>query len=168
MPVADSVVLGRNVRIYHPAQVNIYGCSVGDETRIGSFVEIQKNASVGARCKISSHTFICEGVIIEDEVFIGHGVMFTNDRYPRATNPDGSPQSEADWSVEPTRVKRAASIGSNATIISGVTIGEGALVGAGAVVTNDVPDHAIVLGVPARVAGDVRDRKNYPVRLAVP
>ena len=168
MPVADSVVLGRNVRIYHPAQVNLYGCSVGDETRIGSFVEIQKNASVGARCKISSHTFICEGVIIEDEVFIGHGVMFTNDRYPRATNPDGSPQSEADWSVEPTRVKRAASIGSNATIISGVTIGEGALVGAGAVVTNDVPDHAIVLGVPARVAGDVRDRKNYPVRLAVP
>jgi UDP-2-acetamido-3-amino-2,3-dideoxy-glucuronate N-acetyltransferase len=168
MPVADSVVLGRNVRIYHPAQVNLYGCSVGDETRIGSFVEIQKNASVGARCKISSHTFICEGVIIEDEVFIGHGVMFTNDRYPRATNPDGSPQSEADWSVEPTRVKRAASIGSNATIISGVTIGAGALVGAGAVVTNDVPDHAIVLGVPARVAGDVRDRKNHPMRLAVP
>ena len=163
MPVADSVVLGRNVKIHHPAQVNLYGCSVGDETRIGSFVEIQKNASVGARCKISSHTFICEGVIIEDEVFIGHGVMFTNDRYPRATNPDGSPQSEADWSVEPTRVKRTASIGSNATIISGVTIGEGALVGAGAVVTNDVPDHAIVLGVPARVAGDVRDRKNHPV-----
>ena len=168
MPVADSVVLGRNVRIHHPAQVNLYGCSIGDETRIGSFVEIQKNASVGARCKISSHTFICEGVIIEDEVFVGHGVMFTNDRYPRATNPDGSPQSEADWSVEPTRVKRAASIGSNATIISGVTIGEGALVGAGAVVTNDVPDHAIVLGVPARVAGDVRDRKNHPVRRAVP
>jgi UDP-2-acetamido-3-amino-2,3-dideoxy-glucuronate N-acetyltransferase len=162
MPVADSVVLGRNVKIYHPDQVNLYGCSIGDETRIGSFVEIQKNASVGARCKISSHTFICEGVIVEDEVFIGHGVMFTNDRYPRATNPDGSPQSEADWSVEPTRVKRTASIGSNATIISGVTIGEGALVGAGAVVTNDVPDHAIVLGVPARVAGDVRDRKNHP------
>ena len=159
MPVADSVVLGRNVKIYHPAQVNLYGCSIGDETRIGSFVEIQKNASVGARCKISSHAFICEGVIIEDEVFIGHGVMFTNDRYPRATNPDGSPQSEADWSVEPTRVKRTASIGSNATIISGVTIGEGALVGAGAVVTNDVPDHAIVLGVPARVAGDVREGK---------
>lgn len=157
MPVADSVVLGRNVKIHHPAQVNLYGCSVGDESRIGSFVEIQKNASVGARCKISSHTFICEGVVIEDEVFIGHGVMFTNDRYPRAANSDGSPQSEADWSVEPTRVKRTASIGSNATIISGVTIGEGALVGAGAVVTNDVPDYAIVVGVPARVAGDVRN-----------
>jgi UDP-2-acetamido-3-amino-2,3-dideoxy-glucuronate N-acetyltransferase len=159
MPVADSVVLGRNVKIHHPTQVNLYGCSVGDESRIGSFVEIQKNASVGARCKISSHTFICEGVVIEDEVFIGHGVMFTNDRYPRAANPDGSPQSEADWSVESTRVKRAASIGSNATIISGVTIGEGALVGAGAVVTTDVPDYAIVLGVPARVAGDVRNKK---------
>jgi len=159
MPVADSVVLGRNVKIYHPTQVNLYGCSVGDDTRIGSFVEIQKNASIGARCKISSHTFVCEGVVIEDEVFVGHGVMFTNDRYPRATNLDGSPQSEADWSVEPTRVKRTASIGSNATIISGVTIGEGALVGAGSVVTHDVPDYAIVLGVPARVAGDVRKQK---------
>ena len=159
MPVADSVVLGRNVKIHHPAQVNLYGCAVGDDTRIGSFVEIQKNASVGARCKISSHTFICEGVVIEDEVFIGHGVMFTNDRYPRATNPDGLPQSEADWTVEPTRVKRTASIGSNATIISGVTIGVGALVGAGAVVTADVPDYAIVLGVPARVAGDVRKKQ---------
>lgn len=159
MAVADSVVLGRNVKIYHPDQVNLYGCSVGDDSRIGSFVEIQKNASVGARCKISSHTFICEGVVIEDEVFIGHGVMFTNDRYPRATNTDGSPQSEADWSVEQTRVKRTASIGSNATIISGVTIGEGALVAAGAVVTNDVPDYAIVQGVPARVAGDVRKKK---------
>jgi UDP-2-acetamido-3-amino-2,3-dideoxy-glucuronate N-acetyltransferase len=159
MPVADSVVLGRNVKIHHPAQVNLYGCSVGDETRIGSFVEIQKNASVGARCKISSHTFICEGVIIEDEVFIGHGVMFINDRYPRATNPDGSPQSEADWGVEPTRVKRTASVGSNATIISGVTIGVGALVGAGAVVTRNVPDYAIVQGVPARVVGDTRKNK---------
>src|SRR6202158_2658730 len=133
MPVADSVVLGRNVRIYHPGQVNLYGCSIGDETRIGSFVEIQKNASVGARCKISSHTFICEGVIIEDEVFVGHGVMFTNDRMPKATNPDGSPMGEEDWAVEVTRVKRGASIGSNAAIISGVTIGECALVGAGAV-----------------------------------
>jgi UDP-2-acetamido-3-amino-2,3-dideoxy-glucuronate N-acetyltransferase len=159
MPVAESVVLGRNVKIYHPDQVNLYGCSVGDESRIGSFVEIQKGASVGARCKISSHAFICEGVIIEDQVFIGHGVMFTNDRYPRATNPDGSPQSERDWHVEPTRVKRMASIGSNATIISGVTIGEGALVGAGAVVTDDVPDYAIVLGVPARFAGDARQKK---------
>ena len=156
MSVADTVVLGRNVRIYNPSQVNLYGCRVGDDTRIGSFVEIQKNASVGARCKISSHTFICEGVVIEDEVFVGHGVMFTNDRYPRATNPDGSPQGEADWTVEPTRVKRAASIGSNTTIISGVTVGEGALVAAGAVVTRDVPDYAIVLGVPAHVTGDVR------------
>jgi acetyltransferase-like isoleucine patch superfamily enzyme len=156
MSVADTVVLGRNVRIYNPSQVNLYGCRVGDDTRIGSFVEIQKNASVGARCKISSHTFICEGVVIEDEVFVGHGVMFTNDRHPRATNPDGSPQGEADWTVEPTRVKRAASIGTNTTIISGVTIGEGALVAADAVVTHDVPDYAIVLGVPARVTGDVR------------
>src|ERR1700691_3404130 len=162
MSVADSVVLGRNVKIHHPALVNLYGCSIGDETRIGSFVEIQKNTSVGARCKISSHTFICEGVIIEDEVFVGHGVMFTNDRYPRATNLDGSPQSEADWSVEPTRVKRTASIGSNATIVSGVTIGEGALVGAGAVVTHNVPDFAIVLGVPARIVGDVRKKKVNP------
>jgi acetyltransferase-like isoleucine patch superfamily enzyme len=159
MPVADSVVLGRDVKIYHPVQVNLYGCTIGDETRIGSFVEIQKNASVGARCKISSHSFICEGVIIEDEVFVGHGVMFTNDRYPRATNPDGSPQGEANWTVEPTRVKRTASIGSNATIVSGVTIGEGAMVAAGAVVTRDVPDYAIVLGVPARVAGDIRAKK---------
>ena len=159
MPIADSVVLGRNVKIHHPAQVNLYGCSVGDDTRIGSFVEIQKNASVGARCKISSHSFICEGVVIEDEVFIGHGVMFTNDRFPRAANPDGSPQSEADWTVEGTRVRRGASVGSNATIISGVTIGEGALVGAGAVVTKDVADWAIVAGVPARVVGDARARK---------
>lgn len=166
MSVADSVVLGRNVKIHHPTQVNLYGCSVGDDTRIGSFVEIQKNASVGARCKISSHTFICEGVVIEDEVFIGHGVMFINDRYPRATNPDGSPQSEADWSVEPTRVKRTASVGSNATIMSGVTIGRGALVGAGAVVTGDVPDYAIVQGVPARIVGDVRKNKKKTLGLS--
>jgi UDP-2-acetamido-3-amino-2,3-dideoxy-glucuronate N-acetyltransferase len=159
MPIADSVVLGRNVKIYDPTQVNLYGCTVGDDTRIGSFVEIQKNSSVGARCKISSHSFICEGVSIEDEVFIGHGVMFTNDRYPRATNPDGSPQSEADWTLELTRVGRGASIGSNATIVSGVTIGRGALVGAGAVVTKDVADWAIVAGVPAHVLGDVRDHR---------
>jgi UDP-2-acetamido-3-amino-2,3-dideoxy-glucuronate N-acetyltransferase len=159
MPVAKSVVLGRNVKIYDVSQVNLYGCSIGDDTRIGAFVEVQKNAFIGARCKISSHTFICEGVVIEDEVFVGHGVMFTNDRYPRATNQDGSPQSDADWSVEQTRVKRAASIGSNTTIISGVTIGERALVGAGAVVTADVPDYAIVAGVPARITGDVRKIK---------
>ena len=159
MPIADSVRLGQNVRIFHPDLVNLYGCTIGDESRIGTFVEIQKNAVIGARCKVSSHTFICEGVHIEDEVFIGHGVMFTNDRFPRATNDDGSLQTEADWKLETTRVKRRASIGSNATIVAGVTIGEYALVGAGAVVTRDVPDYAIVAGVPARVIGDVRDRK---------
>ena len=137
MPIAESVRLGQDVKIFHPTLVNLYGCTVGDGSRIGAFVEIQKNATIGARCKISSHTFICEGVAIEDEVFIGHGVMFTNDRFPRATNPDGSPQTEADWTVEPTIVRRTASIGSNATIVSGITIGEGALVGAGAVVTTD-------------------------------
>lgn len=156
MPIADSVTLGNNVKVFHPSQVNLYGCKVGDDTRIGSFVEVQKGAVIGARCKISSHSFICEGVVIEDEVFIGHGVMFTNDRFPRATNSDGSPQTEADWRVEPTLVKRAASIGTHATILCGLTIGEGALVGAGSVVTRDVPDHAIVAGVPARVVGDTR------------
>jgi acetyltransferase-like isoleucine patch superfamily enzyme len=158
MPISDTVRIGKNVGIPHPTLVNLYGCSVGDDTRIGTFVEIQKNASIGARCKISSHSFICEGVVIEDEVFIGHGVMFTNDRLPRATNPDGRLQTEADWTLEATRVKRRASIGSNATIISGLTIGEGALVGAGAVVTKDVADYAIVAGVPARVVGDTRQR----------
>jgi len=153
MPIADSVRLGKNVLVFHPSLVNLYGCTVGDDTRIGTFVEIQKNATIGARCKISSHTFVCEGVLIEDEVFIGHGVMFTNDRFPRATNPDGSPQSESDWAVEPTIVRMRASIGSNATIIAGVTIGVGALVGAGAVVTKHVPDYAIVAGVPARIIG---------------
>ena len=158
MPISDTVRIGKNVGIPHPTLVNLYGCSVGDDTRIGTFVEIQKNASIGARCKISSHSFICEGVVIEDEVFIGHGVMFTNDRLPRATNPDGRLQTEADWKLEATRVRRRASIGSNATIISGLTIGEGALVGAGAVVTKDVADYAIVAGVPARVIGDTRQR----------
>jgi len=159
MPIADSVRLGENVKIFQPDLVNLYGCTIGNDSRIGAFVEIQKNATVGARCKISSHTFICEGVLIEDEVFIGHGVMFTNDRYPRATNADGSLQGEADWSVETTRVGKAVSIGSNATILCGVTIGEGALIGAGAVVTKDVPSHAIVAGVPARVVGDTRHSK---------
>jgi acetyltransferase-like isoleucine patch superfamily enzyme len=151
MPVADSVVLGADVLIHHRDLVNLYGCSIGDGTRIGAFVEIQKNASVGARCKISSHSFICEGVVIEDEVFVGHGVMFVNDRMPRATTESGAPQGEADWQVEPTRICRRASIGSNATILSGVTVGEGALVGAGAVVTRDVPAHAVVAGSPARI-----------------
>jgi acetyltransferase-like isoleucine patch superfamily enzyme len=159
VPIADTVRLGDNVTIFQPALVNLYGCTIGSGTKIGAFVEIQKNAVIGARCKVSSHTFICEGVTIEDEVFVGHGVMFTNDRFPRATNPDGSLQTEADWSVEPTRVRRRASLGSNVTVIAGVTIGERALVGAGAVVTKDVPDFAIVAGVPARVVGDVRKEK---------
>jgi UDP-2-acetamido-3-amino-2,3-dideoxy-glucuronate N-acetyltransferase len=159
MPVSDSVKLGADVRIFQPSLVNLYGCTIGAETKIGAFVEIQKNANVGVRCKISSHTFICEGVQIGDEVFIGHGVMFTNDRHPRATNPDGSLQTEADWKVEITTVKKRASIGSNATIVSGTTIGTGALVGAGAVVTRDVPDYAIVAGVPAKVIGDTRKPK---------
>jgi acetyltransferase-like isoleucine patch superfamily enzyme len=158
MPIASDVILGNEVRIFQPDLVNLYGCSIGDESKIGAFVEIQKNAIVGARCKISSHTFICEGVEIDDECFIGHGVMFTNDLYPSAVNRDGSLQTEADWQVIKTKVKRRASIGSNATIIAGVTIGESALVGAGAVVTKDVPDFAIVAGVPARVIGDVRKR----------
>ncbi len=158
MPIAESVTLGSNVKVFQPALVNLYGCTVGDDTKIGAFVEIQKNACIGARCKVSSHSFICEGVVIEDEVFIGHGVMFTNDRFPRATNADGSLQTEADWRVETTRVKRAASIGTHATILSGVTVGEGALVGAGSVVTKDVPDHAIVAGVPARVIGSTKSR----------
>jgi UDP-2-acetamido-3-amino-2,3-dideoxy-glucuronate N-acetyltransferase len=158
MPIASDVRLGKDVRIFQPELVNLYGCTIASETKIGAFVEIQKNASVGVRCKISSHTFICEGVTIEDEVFVGHGVMFTNDPYPRAVNDDGTLQTETDWTVVPTRVKRRASIGSNATIMAGVTIGEAALVGAGAVVTADVPDYAIVAGVPARVIGDVRER----------
>lgn len=158
MPIAPDVSLGTDVKIFQPDLVNLYGCSIGDETKIGSFVEVQKNASIGKRCKISSHTFICEGVTIEDEVFVGHGVMFTNDLYPRATNEDGSLQTESDWSVVTTRVKRAAAIGSNATIMAGVTIGASSLIGAGAVVTKDVADYAIVAGVPARVIGDVRSR----------
>lgn len=165
MSIADSVRLGSNVQVFHPDLVNLYGCSIGDDTRIGTFVEIQKGAAIGARCKISSHTFICEGVVVEDEVFLGHGVMFTNDRYPRATNPDGSLQGEADWSLEPTRVGRRASIGSNATIVAGVSVGEGALIGAGSVVTRDVPPYAIVAGVPARVIGDVREKRD-PLPLA--
>jgi UDP-2-acetamido-3-amino-2,3-dideoxy-glucuronate N-acetyltransferase len=159
MPIADNVTLGSGVSIPHPQLVNLYGCSIGAGSRVGTFVEIQKNAAVGARCKISSHTFICEGVVIEDEVFVGHGVMFINDRRPRATNRDGSAQTDADWTLEPTRVGRAASIGTHATIVGGVTIGAGALVGAGAVVTRDVPDHAIVAGVPARVVGDTRETR---------
>src|SRR6267142_3271898 len=158
MPIAADVVLGPDVRIFQPDLVNLYGCSIGAETKIGAFVEIQKNANIGARCKISSHSFVCEGVSIEDEVFVGHGVMFTNDIYPRAANDDGTPQTESDWQVVRTTVKKRAGIGSNATILAGVTIGEGALVGAGAVVTRDVADYSIVAGAPARVIGDVRQR----------
>jgi UDP-2-acetamido-3-amino-2,3-dideoxy-glucuronate N-acetyltransferase len=157
--IADSVKLGVNVIIHQPDLVNLYGCSIADGTRIGAFVEIQKGAEVGPNCKISSHSFICEGVVIEDGVFVGHGVMFINDIYPSAVTEEGSLQTEADWAVIRTRVKRHASIGSNATILGGVTIGEGALVGAGAIVTRDVPDYTIVAGGPARVIGDVRERK---------
>ena len=146
--IAPDVKLGRDVKIY--AFVNLYGCEIGDESRVGTFVEIQKGAHIGKRVKISSHTFICEGVTIEDEVFIGHGVMFINDKYPRSTNPDGSSQTEADWVVVPTLVKRRASIGSNATLLCGVTVGEGAIVGAGSVVTKDVPAYTVVAGNPAR------------------
>ncbi|HWW75340.1 MAG TPA: acyltransferase [Pyrinomonadaceae bacterium] len=150
--VASDVELGRDVKIH--AFVNLYGCRVGDETRVGTFVEIQKGAVVGARCKISSHTFICEGVTIEDEVFVGHGVMFINDRRPRAARPDGTPQTEADWTLEATVVRRGASIGSNATILCGVEVGAGATVGAGAVVTKNVPPGVTVAGNPARVISD--------------
>lgn len=160
MPISSDVSLGSDVKIFQPALVNLYGCTIGSETKIGAFVEIQKNASVGERCKVSSHSFICEGVTIEDEVFIGHGVMFINDPYPRAVTEMGQLQTEADWTIVPTHVKRRASIGSNATILSGLTIGEAALIGAGAVVTHDVADYAIVAGVPARVIGDVRKRQS--------
>lgn len=151
MPIADSVCLGTEVIIHHKDLVNLYGCSIGPGTRIGTFVEIQKGAVIGARCKISSHSFVCEGVTIEDECFIGHGVMFTNDVYPRATRGDGLPQAEADWTLVKTLVRRRASIGSNATLLCGITIGEGAIIAAGAVVTKDVPAETIVAGAPARV-----------------
>lgn len=147
--IASDVKLGRNVVIHN--FVNLYGCEIGDETRIGSFVEIQKRARVGSRCKISSHSFICEGVCIEDEVFIGHGVVFINDKYPHATNSEGRLQTDDDWKAVPTVVKRGASIGSGVTILCGVTIGENAIVGAGAVVTKDVDAGTIVAGNPARV-----------------
>jgi UDP-2-acetamido-3-amino-2,3-dideoxy-glucuronate N-acetyltransferase len=163
MPVSDDVRLAEGVRIFLPDLVNLYGCTIGCETTIGPFVEIQRNVTVGARCKISSHSFICEGVTIEDEVFIGHGVMFTNDLFPRAVNEDGRMQGSEDWQVIDTRVKHRASVGSHATILAGVTIGANALVGAGAVVTHDVPDYAIVAGVPARVIGDVREQPDKPV-----
>lgn len=147
--IAPDVRLGKDVKIH--GFVNLYGCAIGDETKVGTFVEIQKGVEIGARCKISSHTFICEGVTIEDEVFVGHGVVFINDRYPHATTGEGALQTEADWAVEPTLVRRRASIGSGAVILSGIEIGEGAIVGAGAVVTHDVEAGAVVAGIPARV-----------------
>lgn len=156
--IAADVQLGAGVVIHHPDLVNLYGCAIGDETRIGPFVEIQSGAVIGSRCKISSHTFVCTGVTIEAEVFVGHGVMFTNDRFPRATTAVGELQGAADWELLPILVKRGAAIGSNATILGGVTIGEAAMVGAGAVVTRDVPDYEIVAGSPARRVGDVRRR----------
>jgi acetyltransferase-like isoleucine patch superfamily enzyme len=146
--ISPDVKLGRDVKIY--AFVNLYGCEIGDESRVGTFVEIQKGAKIGCRVKVSSHSFICEGVTIEDEVFIGHGVMFINDKYPRSTTAQGQLQTEADWVCTPTLIKRGASIGSNATILCGVTIGEGALIGAGSVVTHDVPAGVVVAGNPAR------------------
>jgi acetyltransferase-like isoleucine patch superfamily enzyme len=150
MPVAPDVVLGAGVRIVQPDLVNLYGCRIGDGTKVGAFVEIQRHAVVGARCKISSHTFICEGVTIEDEVFVGHGVMFVNDLHPRATTDDGALQQSDDWELARTVVRRRSSIGSGAVILGGVTIGEGAMVGAGAVVTSEVPAGVVVAGVPAR------------------
>ena len=155
--IAPDVKLGEDVKIHD--FVNLYGCEIGDETKIGTFVEIQKNALVGRRCKISSHTFICEGVTIEDDVFVGHSVVFINDRYPRATTSDGRLQSDADWECIPTLIKRGASIGSGATILCGVTIGVGAVVGAGSVVTHDVPDGTIVAGNPARVLRHVNEER---------
>jgi len=154
--IAADVKLGKGVKIF--ALVNLYGCSIGDNSKIGTFVEIQKGAEIGKNCKISSHTFICEGVTIEDDVFIGHNVTFINDLYPRSTAADGSLQTEADWKVVPTFIRKGASVGSSATILAGVTIGEGAIVGAGAVVTKDVPARTIVAGNPARFLRKVEDR----------
>lgn len=151
--IADDVKLGKDVRL--SKFINMYGCTVGDGTKIGAFVEVQKNAFIGKNCKISSHTFICEGVTIEDNVFIGHGVTFINDSFPRATTGDGKLQTEADWKVEPTLVKKGASIGSGSTILANVTIGENAIIGAGSVVTKDVPPYAIVAGNPARIKRQV-------------
>jgi len=155
--IAPDVKLGQRVRIF--AFTNLYGCEVGDDTKIGTFVEIQKGASIGKRCKISSHTFICEGVVIEDEVFVGHNVTFINDLLPRATAPGGALQTEADWKCVPTLIKRGASIGSSATILCGITVGEYAMIGAGSVVTKDVPPHTLVAGNPARVLRNLKQDK---------
>ncbi len=162
--IAPDVKLGQGVRIY--GFTNLYGCEIGDDSKIGTFVEIQKGARIGRRCKISSHTFICEGVVIEDEVFVGHGVTFINDRYPHATNADGSLQTDADWKCVPTVVKRRAAIGSGSTLLCGVTIGEGAMVGAGSVVTKDVPAGAVVAGNPARALRARRPAEPAPAAVS--
>lgn len=156
LSIADDVQLGENVKIAN--FVNLYGCAIGDNTKIGAFVEVQKNAVIGKNCKIQSHTFICEGVMIEDEAFVGHGVTFINDKYPRSTNGDGGLQSEADWKVVPTVVKKGASIGSGSTILCNITIGEKAIVGSGSVVTKDVPAFTIVAGNPAKVIRKIDDK----------
>ena len=153
--ISPDVKLGRGVKLF--AFVNLYGCEIGDETKIGTFVEIQKGARIGARCKISSHTFICEGITIEDEVFVGHGVTFVNDRFPRATAASGALQTEADWACQQTLIKRGASIGSGSTLLGGITVGEKSIVGAGSVVTKDVPPGVIVAGNPARVLRSIAD-----------
>lgn len=158
MPISN-VRMGKEVTIHHPELVNLYGCQIGDFSKIGAFVEVQKNVVIGNSCKISSHTFICEGVTIEDDVFVGHGVMFINDRYPRATA-NGKLQTEADWAVMPITIKQGASIGSGAVIMCGVTVGAKSMIGAGALVIKDVPDHAIVAGIPAAVVGDIRDKED--------
>ena len=158
--IADDVKLGSNVRLSR--FINLYGCEIGDDTKIGAFVEIQKNATVGKRCKVSSHTFVCEGVVIEDNVFIGHGVTFINDSYPRATTAGGQLQTEADWKVERTVIRRGASIGSGATILANTTVGENAIVGAGSVVTKDVPPNSIVAGNPARILRYIEESKEDP------
>ena len=155
--IAEDVKLGKNVKIY--SFVNLYGCEIGDNTKIGTFVEIQKGAKIGKNCKISSHTFICEGVTIEDNVFVGHNVTFINDIYPRATTADGELQTEDDWICIPTLVKKGASIGSSATLLAGITVGEGALIGAGSVVTKDVPPYTVVAGNPARVLRKIREEE---------
>ena len=155
--IAPDVKLGRNVRLH--AFINLYGCEIGDDVKVGTFVEIQKGVKVGNRCKISSHTFICEGVTLEDEVFVGHNVTFTNDRYPRATNPGGQMQTETDWKCVPTLIKRGASIGSGATLLCGITVGENAMIGAGSVVTKDVPAGKVVAGNPARIVSPVSTDK---------
>lgn len=157
--IKDDVVLEKGVVIHHPDLVNLYGCTIGEETRIGTFVEIQTGARIGKRCKIQSHSFICTGVTIEDGVFVGHGVMFVNDNYPSALTEKGGLAGPGDWKLREVLVKSRVTIGSHVTILGGVTLGEGALIGAGAVVTRDVPDYAIVAGVPARVIGDVRKKK---------